>query len=69
MDLGGVILAWPKMAWPDLSSAQGIIAFSIVVPVQKRVWYSSQAKMVCCSTCPTEILGRQLAVRLKLATY
>ena len=64
----GVSLTWPKVAQPDLSSALGIIAFSIVAPVQKRIWYGSQGKMVCYSTCPTEILGRQLAVCVKLAT-
>ena len=29
MDLGDISIMWPKVVWPDIFTAQDIIAFSI----------------------------------------
>ena len=66
MDLGNISIVWPKVAWPDLSSTQGIIAFSISICSAKVSWSGivHKLKWLCYLTRPTEILRWKLAVHI-----
>ena len=62
MDLVDISLAWSKMIWPDFSSAQGIIAFSINISAKESLVYIvphmiHRLKMVLLPDLPQRNLG------------